>query len=270
EAPPEVQVSLLRALEKGEIQPVGTQQPQTVDVRFIFATDADLEAAAAGGRFRFPLLQRLSSYKIILPPLRELREDFGRLFFHFLRDDMAAVGNADRLRDPGPDGSPWVPAELVARLALCDWPGNVRELGNIVRQLAVASRECSEMQIDSEIEFLLKEVEQGAGGNVVRTDEHAAGRRYRLPKEVSQEELLAALRANNWIVKQAARELNVSRTTIYALIDACPLVRKASDISREEIEQCAERCGGDIDAMAHQLEVSRPALLMRMKKLGMR
>ncbi|MCP4659773.1 MAG: sigma-54-dependent Fis family transcriptional regulator, partial [bacterium] len=264
----------------------GAQVPETVDVRVVSATDADLEVAIAAGEFRSPLLHRLSSYEIILPPLRELREDFGRLFFHFLRQEMTAVGDAERLRDPGPEGSPWVPAELVARLAAYEWPGNVRQLRNVVRQLAVASRGCSEMQVVARVEDLLKrttprpegpgpDIREADGGGEeapVRETEDDAVRPapYRSPKEVSEAELLAALRAQRWNKSLAARELNVSRTTIHALADACPQVRRASDLSREEIEQCAERCDGDVDAMADQLGVSRRALLLRMKELGLR
>ena len=69
ETPPEVQVLLLRALETGEIQPVGAEAPRRVDVRVLAATDADLEAAIAAGRFRAPLLHRLNGYEIRLPAL---------------------------------------------------------------------------------------------------------------------------------------------------------------------------------------------------------
>src|SRR5262249_34932398 len=84
ETPPEVQVMLLRVLEPGEVQRVGSPQTQKVDVRLIAATDADLERALHEGRFRAPLLHRLSGYEIYIPPLRERRDDFGRLLFHFL------------------------------------------------------------------------------------------------------------------------------------------------------------------------------------------
>ena len=92
EAPPEVQVLLLRALETGEIQPVGGGEPRRVDVRLIAATDTDLEVAVADGRFRAPLLHRLGAYQLRLPPLRDRREDFGRLFSHFLHQELNALG----------------------------------------------------------------------------------------------------------------------------------------------------------------------------------
>src|SRR6185369_2634420 len=140
ETPPEVQVLLLRALETGEIQPVGAEAPRRVDVRVLAATDADLEEAIAAGRFRFSLFKRQTAYEIRLPALRERREDFGQLFFSFLRQELEALGEAGRLDDPGPRGDPWLPAPLVARLAAADWPGNVRQLRNAARQIAIGNR----------------------------------------------------------------------------------------------------------------------------------
>ena len=115
EIPMEVQPLLLRALENGEIQPVGTEQIQRVHVRTIAATDSDLEAAIAAGRFRSPLIHRLSGYEIRIPPLRQRRDDIGRLLLHFLRQELEAIGEAHRL-EVSEDG-PWLPASLVARLA---------------------------------------------------------------------------------------------------------------------------------------------------------
>jgi two-component system nitrogen regulation response regulator GlnG len=155
EAPAEVQAILLRALETGEIQAVGAQQPRRVDVRLITATDADLEARIAQGSFRAPLLHRLASYEIVLPPLRERREDIGRLVVHFLREELARVGEAHRMDPPGPGGGPWLPAALMVRLATYDWPGNVRQLRNVVRQLVVRSRGAASLEAGPALDRLL-------------------------------------------------------------------------------------------------------------------
>src|SRR5690606_32938409 len=79
ETPSEIQTAMLRAIEGGEIQPVGEETSRRVDVRLIFATDADLEGAVADGRFREALMQRLGGYVLTLPPLRERRQDVGIL-----------------------------------------------------------------------------------------------------------------------------------------------------------------------------------------------
>ncbi len=275
EMPPEVQVLLLRALESKEVQPVGAEVPQPVDVRVIAATDADLEQAIADGRFKAPLLHRLASYEIVLPPLRERREDVGRLFFHFLRQELAELGESDRLADHG-RRRPWVSAELVARLAAYGWPGNVRQLRNVVRQLAVASRGSEVMVVGSRVERML--AEEAGSGPATRPEEvppalhktRAAPRKYRDPSEVGDDELTAALRSHQYRLKPAAEALGVSRASLYVLIDACPRIRKASDLGREDIVAAAESCGGRPEAMAEELEVSKQGLKMRMKELGLR
>ncbi len=266
EAPPELQALLLRVLENGEIQPVGAEKPLGVDVRIVSATDVDLEVATASGEFRSPLLHRLSSYEISLPPLRERREDFGRLFFHILGRELEALDEKERIATPVGDVRPWVPAPLISRLALHDWPGNVRQLQNVVRRLAVNSRGCPELQPDRKVARLLRNALPA--GKQARVT--VAGRAsYRDPGEVGSTELLAALRAHRWNVKLAAQQLNLSRTSLYALIQACPGLRKAGDVSREEIEQCAARCAGKLDAMVDELEVSKRGLQLRMKELGL-
>src|SRR6185436_13729067 len=108
ELPADLQPLLLRVLENGEIQPVGGEETLRVDVRILAATDANLESAIEEGRFRAPLFHRLSGYELRLPSLRERRDDIGRLFIHFLRQELAALGEADRLADPGPEGRPWL------------------------------------------------------------------------------------------------------------------------------------------------------------------
>lgn len=280
EMSPEVQALLLRTLESRDIQPVGDDQPQRVDVRVIAATDADLEQAIADGRFKEPLLHRLASYEIELPPLRQRRDDIGRLFFFFLRQELAELGESDRLADAG-RRRPWVSAKLVARLAAFDWPGNVRQLRNVVRQLAVASRGSETMEVGSRIESLLAKQSgssptenpqaESALGEIPPTGRQtrAAAKTYRDPSEVDHDELLAALRAHQFRLQPTAVALGVSRASLYALIEACPLVRKASDLGREEIEAVGATCDGRHEAMAERLEVSKQGLKMRLKELGL-
>ena len=284
DTPAEVQVQLLRVLESGEAQPVGAQLPQRVDARVIAATDADLEAATAEGRFKASLLHRLSGYEIVLPPLRQRRQDVGRLFYHFLRQELEAMGEPEKLAYLGPRARPWVPADLVARLAAYDWPGNVRQLRNVVRQLAVASRGAPEMVIDSRLEALLGSgatdaAESRAAGRrddgpvataVPATDSRISEAVYREPGDIGEAELLKALRAHAFQPRAAAEALGISRTSLYALIDRCPKIRKASELDRREIEAAADRCGGRLGDMAAELEVSTQGLKRRMKGLGLR
>ncbi len=280
EAPAEAQVLLLRVLETGEVQRVGGQDTQKADVRLIAATDTDLEKAIDEGRFRAPLLHRLSGYEMYLPPLRERREDFGRLFFHFLREELRAIGEERRLDPPEGTAPSWLPASIVARLVRHPWPGNVRQLRNAVRQIVVDSRASDTMQVGPLLERLLREASPASEAaepepaEISSPETAAPSRRraqagvYRSPSEVSVAELLAALRAHQWEVKAAAAQLGISRPALYLLMDKFPVVRKASDLGAAEILEARELCGGDLDAMVHRLEVSRKGLLQRMSQLG--
>jgi two-component system, NtrC family, nitrogen regulation response regulator GlnG len=278
EAPPEVQVMLLRALETGEIFPVGSQTPQRVDVHVIAATDSDLEGKVRSGGFRGPLLHRLSGYEIWLPPLRDRRDDVGRLLLHFVREELARIDEPWRLDPASPACDPlWLRPHLVARLARYDWPGNVRQLRNVARQLVIGSRGLPFLQIGPQVERLLQGEDAAADSRPV-LDTPAEmekpgflkpSREWRRPAEIEEEELLAALRRNRWDLKATSEDLRVSRTSLYALIEGCSKVRTAADLSSAEIARCHSDCGGDLDAMAERLEVSKRALGRRLRELGL-
>ena len=129
EMSPALQVRLLRAIELGEVRPVGSPRATTVDVRVIAATHRDLERAAREGTFRQDLYYRLHVFSVRVPPLRERREDVPLLAAHFL------AGFAFRGR-----GAASLTPAAVAALAAHDWPGNVRELENTLERLAVEAR----------------------------------------------------------------------------------------------------------------------------------
>jgi DNA-binding NtrC family response regulator len=124
-----LQAKLLRVLESRQVQPVGAAQPTTLDVRFLAATNDDLEERVAAGRFRADLYFRLAQYTIVLPPLRDRRTDIAYLANRFLDETRV------ELRRPVQAIAP----EALAALERHDWPGNVRELRNVVRQLVLES-----------------------------------------------------------------------------------------------------------------------------------
>jgi two-component system nitrogen regulation response regulator GlnG len=273
ETPPEVQVLLLRTLETGEIQPVGGT-PRQVDVRWIAATDARLEDEAAAGRFRAPLLHRLGAYQIRAAPLRHRREDLGLLLLHFLRQELNGLEESHRLLA---SEHPWVPAPLVAYLADYDWPGNVRQLRNVVRQIVLAGRDAGEEGMWAQMELALREPSRPApdrvtdvcSAPVIPKPKRATRKPYRSPEEVGEEEMLAALRAHRWRPQPAAEQLGLSRPSLYAKMEKSTKIRKAADLSRQEIEACRAQVGGDLDAMVERLEVSKRGLQIRMTQLGL-
>ncbi|HSM52385.1 MAG TPA: sigma 54-interacting transcriptional regulator, partial [Thermoanaerobaculia bacterium] len=141
--PPATQAALLRVLERGELQRIGRDAPLRVDVRVVAATNRDLTALMADGRFRHDLFDRLSFFEIRVPPLRERAEDIPLLARHFLRSTcgktwrrtaLAPAGLCGTCGAPSPAGCASPP--FVEALQAHPWPGNVRQLRHTLERLA--------------------------------------------------------------------------------------------------------------------------------------
>ena len=127
EMPAAAQVRLLRVLQEGTFERVGGEEPIRVRVRVVAATHRDLPALVQGGRFREDLWYRIAGFPIVLPPLRERRQDIAELADHFARRAAKRFG----LRVQGPT------ANDLALLVTYDWPGNVRELATVIDRAAI-------------------------------------------------------------------------------------------------------------------------------------
>ena len=134
---PELQAKLLRVLQEGEFERVGSSKMRRVDVRVIAATHMDMEKAVAEGRFRADLYYRLSVFPITLPPLRERPEDIPQLVWFFIHRHQRTLGRRiDR-----------VPTSVMHALQRHEWPGNVRELENVIERAMIRSNN-STLQLD--------------------------------------------------------------------------------------------------------------------------
>ncbi|MBN8502065.1 MAG: sigma 54-interacting transcriptional regulator [Sphingomonadales bacterium] len=123
EMPLSLQAKLLRALQEGEVVPIGSTQPIKVDVRVIACANRDLPTEVAEGRFRADLYYRLNVFPLTLKPLRDRAEDIAPLAFALV------------LRHASPDKPlPWISDSALVMLKLHGWPGNVRELENVMRR----------------------------------------------------------------------------------------------------------------------------------------
>jgi len=129
--PPALQPKLLRVLQEQEFERLGSGRTHKVDVRLVAATNRDLVKMVARGQFRSDLYYRLNVFPILLPPLRERREDIPALVTHFVKLFSRRMGKQVDS----------VPAETVAAFQWYLWPGNIRELQNLVERAVILSRD---------------------------------------------------------------------------------------------------------------------------------
>ena len=167
--------------------PLGASRAHLIDVRFIAATNQDLEPLVMQNRFRKDLYYRFNVARIPLVPLRERKEDIPDLFAHFL----AQYNTHYRFQVPGPD------AELTQRLLQYDWPGNVRELRNLVEAVFIdpPSNPIAFSDLPESFQQIFSGYESTVSGE--------------------RERLIAVLAATHWNKSQAAAELHWSRMTLY-------------------------------------------------------
>jgi DNA-binding NtrC family response regulator len=180
------QRKVLRVIEKREVCQVGSTRQTTLDVRFVAATNQNLEGMVGEGTFRKDLFFRLSVVRVHLPPLRERRDDITPLVRHYL--------NEFSIRSGAP--APRLSNDCLRRLLEYDWPGNIRELKNVVEALFLADSPL-EVGTDSLPDYLRKEPENGKS---------------------ERDLLLEALFACEWNKSKAAQKLHWSRMTLYRKI----------------------------------------------------
>ena len=197
--PAGVQAKLLRALEAGEVRRIGENEARRVDVRFVAATNADLQGAVDAGTFRSDLYYRLNVHRIHLPPLRERPGDVAQLIDFFVAQAGASAGITG-IND-------------AARQALLayDYPGNVRQLEHIIQRAAAVAR-APILEPDDLPEELF--ASRQADAQASAADGTVAAARERAEREM----IVATLARNNGEVSATARELQVSRTTLWRLM----------------------------------------------------
>jgi two-component system NtrC family response regulator len=198
ELPLSIQAKLLRVLETGEIRRLGDNQTVRVDVRIIGATHRDLEAMVEQGTFREDLMFRINTFEIVVPPLRERREDIPLLARHLLR----------RHRSDGSDRQLFT-EEAMKELQSHQWPGNVRELANVIEHAAIL---CESLPIDTD------DLPRHFSKRQLRKEIRDAG-----PMTLRELEMLAierALERHDGNKPAAADELGVSLKTLYNKLGA--------------------------------------------------
>ena len=192
-----MQAKLLRVLEEGEIERIGTNKPTPVDVRVVVATHRNLETQVHDGKFRQDLFHRIFVFPVILPPLRERREDIPALVVHFAAQVCAQNG--------------WKPVTFtppaVESLQQYSWPGNVRELRNMVERimLLASSNEVDASTVDSVLTPSPSQAKASVGSGPL------ANRVENFEREV----ILTELRRANYHITNAAKSLGLERSHLY-------------------------------------------------------
>ena len=208
ETTPAFQAKLLRVIQEHEIRRVGDNASIPVDVRVLAASNQDLRQAIAEKRFREDLFYRLNVVPLVVPPLRERREDIALLSHHFVERFNQRNGTRRTLTQGA-----------LVKLTAHGFPGNVRELENVIEQAAALARRDS---IGAEDVFLERPGGTGAGAR----GEGAA--------------------------------------------PAKTLAQQIDDAEREAIQRAVARCGGSLEKVARDLDVSTTTLWRKMKRLGLR
>jgi DNA-binding NtrC family response regulator len=217
---PEVQGKLLRFLEQREFLPLGAGAVRKVDVRLIFATNRNLEGLVTAGTFRQDFYYRIQVYPILLPPLRERREDILPIAYHFLKLYSRQLEKKMVSFDD----------EAARRLTAHDWPGNVRQLRNVVERAVILCEKSTitlkELLVSGEpddIDPLLESVPQ-TSHELKRLKQQI---RTRATESVEKSFLLQALEKNGWNVSRAARQVGLLRSNFQALLKKHGITRKS-------------------------------------------
>lgn len=232
ELPLDMQVKLLRVLQEGEVDPVGSKRPVKVDVRIISATNRDLAASVREGTFREDLYYRLNVFPIQIPSLRERREDIAALLEHFIK----RINAQERLSVAGAE-----PA-TIEMLKNYDWPGNVRQLENAVFRAMILSDGHSLQPHDfPQISGMSPLVGETAAANA------------------------APLQA---LIENQAKAASETDSAV-SILDRDGHLRTLEEIERDLIQYAIENYSGHMSEIARRLGIGRSTLYRKVREHGM-
>ena len=232
----DIQVKLLRALQEGEIDPVGAKHPVKTNFRLISATNRDMIEQVKNGSFREDLYYRLNVFPVFVPPLRERKSDMAALVRHF---------TARICLEEGRRNISGITSEALAMLEAHDWPGNVRQLENTIFR-AVILCDGEELTVD---EFPQIAAQTGfepgpAAPEIVRLDD---------------------VRQHSSMETPTVREQNRQSAT---LLDEAGMVRPLEEIEADAIRFAIDHHKGRMTRVARSLGIGRSTLYRRLKDLG--
>lgn len=245
--PLDVQVKLLRAVQDGEVDPVGARQTAKVDIRLISATHRDLLQLVKEGRFREDLFYRLNVFPIFVPPLRERREDISRLVSHFIGKGTLP---GSRTAANG------ISRAALSMLEAYDWPGNIRQLENAVFRATVLA-ETNVLTVDD-----FPQIRSQLAGFEIPSDVSVDGGSS---KTMEMQDVAGGLEV------EAAAAQPVGTQPAFGILRALDErgnVRPLADVELEMIKLAIDHYGGQMSEVARRLGIGRSTLYRKLKEYG--
>ena len=249
ELPLDMQVKLLRAIQEGEIDPVGARKPVKVNVRLVSATNRDLMKEVAAGRFREDLFYRLNVLPLTVPPLRDRREDIAPLAIHFASHFASEQGRADV------EG---ITPRALAMLGAYDWPGNIRQLENAIFRAVVLSEggqltEADFPQIAAQIEGFVLPDPGSEPGPPLAPEPFVAETTFVAPADPVMSGPVPAAPAAGML----------------SLVGEDGEVRPMEQVEAETLRCAIDYYGGRMSEVARRLGIGRSTLYRKLRDLGL-
>ncbi|MEM0900404.1 MAG: sigma-54 dependent transcriptional regulator [Pseudomonadota bacterium] len=242
--PLEAQVKVLRAIQDGEVEPVGARSSKKVNVRLISATHRDLIAAVREGRFREDLYYRLNVFPILVPPLRYRKEDIAELTDYFIT----------QAKIQGPSDVTGISREAMDLLVRHDWPGNIRQLQNAVSRAVVLS-DSDTLGVD-----LFPQIAAQVDGIALDKTPPSA-------PEYAGDDAAYQLPPNHSTPIAAAPEVDYS--DYLKLVDEDGHIRSLTDLESDTIEAALDRYNGRMSEVARRLGIGRSTLYRKLKEYAL-
>ena len=258
ELPAAAQVKLLRAIQEGEVEPVGARKPVKVDVRIVSATNRDLIADVKSGRFREDLFYRLHVFPITVPPLRDRPADVPALARHFLARFSAEEGKRIRFITP----------EALRLLAAFPWPGNIRQLENtLFRAVVLADGDSLRLA-----EFPQIAAQISAQG-VTQAPSPTSGEEPAQEVEPEKPRMLSDADAEDEAEATPTERLIAAQSSTLldalALLDDAGEVRPLEEVEAELIRYAITHYRGQMSEVARRLRIGRSTLYRKLESLGL-
>jgi two-component system, NtrC family, nitrogen regulation response regulator GlnG len=254
----DVQRMFVDLVQKGQMIDVGGNE-RAIDIRLLVGSGRELEHAVAEGQLRSEFIA-LFAMSLHIPPLRHRIEDIAPLFLHFLKESLREKGQVVLLQDGGPGRPLWLPPDFVGRLLRHQWPGNGNQLAAVADAVADTCGQGYTVRVTKEVERYLDEAgtyDHGLGLNTPATG-------HVTPSDISDQDLLGALKAYRWNAVATATHLGISVRAVHDLMDASPMFKTPDRLSEAAILGATRQFGGDITLAAEQLQVSIRGLQRRL------